>query len=52
MPKKKSFLERLTGSIRFEENEEEENFSSESNKKNTIFAKDGQEPKESKWDKK
>lgn len=43
MIKKRSFLERLTGSIRFEdndENEEENNFSSDSRKKNIFLTKD------------
>ena len=52
MPKKKSFLERLTGSIRFEEEENEE----ESSRKINLPAKEegekreNNEPKESKWD--
>ena len=43
MLKKRSFLERLTGSIRFEdgdENEIEDNFSSDSRKKNIFLTKD------------
>jgi len=51
MPKKKSFLERLTGSIRFEEEENEE----QSNRKINLPNKEGEnrdentEQKESKW---
>lgn len=44
MIKKKSFLERLTGSIRFEENneneEEENNYSNNSQKRNIFLSKD------------
>ena len=50
MIKKKSFLERLTGNIRFEENEEEENSSVELNKKFNLSVKDNDLPKESKWE--
>jgi HSP20 family protein len=57
MLKKKSFLERLTGSIRFEDNEEnQEETQSESNKKFNLPIKDssnGRElnlSKESKWE--
>ena len=50
MIKKKSFLERLTGNIRFEENEEEENSSVELNKKFNLSVKDNDMPKESKWE--
>ena len=59
MQKKKSFLERLTGNIRFddnEENEEEETFSNGSNRrvnssiKSNPEVRDGNSPKESKWE--
>src|ERR1035437_241737 len=60
MQKKKSFLERLTGSIRFEDNEENEEEEEVSfnglNRKINSSAKDNYElkdknlPKESKWE--
>ncbi|MFA5773350.1 MAG: Hsp20/alpha crystallin family protein [Candidatus Paceibacterota bacterium] len=53
MMKKKSFLERLTGSIRFEDNEEneEEEVSSNGSKRKINFElKDKDLPKEPKWE--
>lgn len=58
MLKKKSFLERLTGSIRFEDNDEneEELFSNSSNRKDnssnrdSIDGRDRNIPKEPKWE--
>jgi HSP20 family molecular chaperone IbpA len=57
MPKKKSFLERLTGSIRFDENEEnEEESSNESSRKinspikENVDQGDRNQQKESKWE--
>jgi HSP20 family protein len=56
MKKKKSFLERLTGSIRFEDNEEEEKEEEEfspnklNGKTNSISIKNNSELKESKWE--
>ena len=52
MQKKKSFLERLTGSMKFEENEENEEETSPSveNRKINSIIKDGSEPRESKWE--
>lgn len=54
MPKKKSFLERLTGGIRFEENEEDEEEES-SRKINSPIKENSDQgeritPKESKWE--
>lgn len=48
MMKKRSFLERLTGSIRFEDSDEneEENFSSDSRKKNIFLTKDNSNSEE------
>ncbi len=52
MPKKRSFLERLTGSMRFEENEEneEENYLGGANRKINSPTKDNHEQRESKWE--
>ncbi|MFA6251508.1 MAG: Hsp20/alpha crystallin family protein [Candidatus Paceibacterota bacterium] len=53
MIKKKSFLERLAGGIRFEENEEnteEEAPRNGSNKKTVLSLKENGESKESKWE--
>lgn len=52
MPKKKSFLERLTGGIRFEDNEEssEEINDNKIEKKIILPVKDGSDSKESKWE--
>ena len=56
MIKKKSFLERITGSIRFDDNEENENelFSNESNKKTKSLIENeelkGNNLPESKWE--
>lgn len=49
MPKKKSFLERLTGSIRFEEEEKEES-SRNINSNKEEEKSENNIPKESKWD--
>ena len=55
MLKKKSFLERLTGGIRFEENDEEEESSERPIKKINLSGRDQETrelnlPKESKWE--
>ncbi|HEY5589340.1 MAG TPA: Hsp20/alpha crystallin family protein [Candidatus Paceibacterota bacterium] len=51
MQKKKSFLERLTGSMKFEENEEsEEETSLSENRKINSIVKNNPENRESKWE--
>jgi len=50
MQKKKSFLERLTGSIRFEDNEENEEEEVSFNGLNKKIEKEKNLPKESKWE--
>jgi len=50
MLKKRSFLERLTGSIRFEDNEENDNLSSDQFNKKNNDSDNRDLPKESKWE--
>jgi HSP20 family molecular chaperone IbpA len=52
MLKKRSFLERLTGSIKFDENEENQDFSLDqsNNKKSDMDVRDRDISKESKWE--
>jgi len=50
MDKKRSFLERLTGSIRLEDQEEKEEINSSSKRINLQVKEDGLENRDSKWD--